>query len=424
MPETSLRIGRWTFLPEAHLLKSNGIERHLEPKQAEVLLRLAANPGAVVSKSDLLDTVWGDVCVTEEVLTNAIYQLRRAFGDSARTQQYVQTIPKKGYRLVADVVSLPESNEQRARAGRWRALASIAVVAAALIFVPALLSQDDSRHARALVERGEAALERGVASSDADALRIFEEAVESDPQLSAAWSGLAAARWALVSGGEVSGAVGLPIAEQAATRAIELDPALSHPWTTLGLVHAARWEWEEAESALTRAIELDPASANAHSRYAELLLLTGRGDEARSEIETALDLAPSSRKVLRSAGFIYGMLRDAEPALRAYRTILSLDPGDAEARNQIEKLTTRDSFPSGPELTAGKIDQLLKKRHLRPAVVAGMFAEAGEDDRAIEWLRRARAEKDLSLLLVRLDDRWARLHGDDRFRAILDDVGF
>lgn len=413
-------MGRWVFLPERHLLTSNGVERHLEPKQAEVLLCLVADPGTVVSKSDLLDLVWGDVCVTEEVLTNTIYQLRRALGDSARTQQYIQTITKKGYRLVADVNPVSENVNRRV----WpRAVAAVAVMALTLVIGRAVSSAGDPRQSISLVERGEAALETGTASSEAAALRMFEEAVVADPDLPEAWSGLASARWALISGGEISTSVGVPLAEQAANRAIELDPTLSRPFTILGLVHTARWEWDRAERSLARAIALEPGSANAHSSYAEFLLLTGRRDEAKQQIETALALAPNSRKVLHSAGFVYGMLRETEPAIQVYRTILRLDPQNVEARNQIEKLSSRTRFPAESEMTAVKIDQLLKKRPLRPAVVAGMFAEAGEDERAMEWLRRARAEKDLSLLLVRLDDRWTRLHDDERFRAILNDVG-
>lgn len=127
--------------------------------------------------------------------------------------------------------------------------------------------------------------------------------------------------------------------------------------------------------------------------------------------------------MLLSAGFVYTMLRDADSASEVYRAVLALDPGDVEARKQLEKLESREQFPGDSEMTISKIDQLLKKRPLRPAIVAGMFAEAGEDEKAIEWLSHAREEKDLSLLLVRLDDRWTRLHSDDRFRAILNDVG-
>lgn len=425
MSQPAMRIGRWIFSPELHLLRSNGIERHLEPKQAEVLKRLVAEPGAVVTKSELLDTVWADVCVTEEVLTNTIYQLRRALGDSAREQQYVQTIPKRGYRLVAEVSPATGDGKTEIWPAR-RAAAAVGVIAIVLILIGGLARTegDGSRRSISLVEAGETSLEEGTAVSEADAVRLFERATVLDSGLPSAWGGLAAARWALVSRGEMSVAVGLPLVEEAAIRALDLDPALPRPWRILGLVKITRWEWAEAERALTKAIELGPEAAEAHGSYAEFLLLTGRRAEAKREIETALELAPDSRNVLMTAGFVYTMLRDVELAAGAYRAILSLDPGDREAREQIEKLSRRDEPPGGSGLTVPKIDQILRKQPLRPAIVAGMFAEAGEDEKAMEWLRRAKEEKDLSLLLVRLDDRWVRLHDDERFRAILNDVGF
>jgi len=65
-----------------------------------VLVSLAAASGAVVERQELLDTVWRDSFVTEEVLTHCIWELRKAFGDDARKPKYIQTVPRKGYRFL------------------------------------------------------------------------------------------------------------------------------------------------------------------------------------------------------------------------------------------------------------------------------------------------------------------------------------
>ena len=419
MPQVT--VGEWTFLPERNLLRANGVERHLEPKHAEVLARLCATPSEVVSKSDLLDGVWSGVFVTEEVLTNSIYQVRRALGDSAREQRYIETIPKRGYRLVAKVSNGAEPPPRR----RWLAVGVAAAMAIVMLLtVRAMSGARELRQAADLVAQGERLLDARTEASAIEALRRFEQATGIDSRLAPAWAGLAAARWTLVSRGAVARSIGLSEAEAAARRAIALDPGLARPWETIGAVHAARWEWTQAQAALVRAIELEPRSARAHASYAELLLLTGRTAEAKSRIAHALSLEPHSRDVLMTAGFIDTMLRDSGSAARAYRAVLERNPEDAEARKQLEKVTRAEPLlPAGSPLTPERIDSMLAKQPLRPAVVAGLFAEAGEDERAMAWLRRARAEKDLSLLLVRLDTRWTRLHGDPRFRAILDDVG-
>ena len=75
----------------------------LEPKVMQVLVLLAAHAGQVVAKERLMQTVWHDAFVTDDVLTRAISELRRVFGDDAKESRFIQTIPKSGYRLIARV---------------------------------------------------------------------------------------------------------------------------------------------------------------------------------------------------------------------------------------------------------------------------------------------------------------------------------
>jgi Tol biopolymer transport system component len=69
----------------------------------EVLVCLAKDAGEVVSKERLMQTVWADTFVTDEVLTNSIWELRKAFQDDAKNPKVIQTVFKKGYRLIAPV---------------------------------------------------------------------------------------------------------------------------------------------------------------------------------------------------------------------------------------------------------------------------------------------------------------------------------
>ena len=86
-----------------------GPERvHLEPRSMEVLLALVDRAPEVVSKQALIDAVWGEAFVSDEVLTHAIWDLRRALGDNASDPEFIQTIPKRGYRLIAPVKPVGE----------------------------------------------------------------------------------------------------------------------------------------------------------------------------------------------------------------------------------------------------------------------------------------------------------------------------
>jgi TolB-like protein/DNA-binding winged helix-turn-helix (wHTH) protein len=102
---TNFQIGEWRVEPGLNTVSNNGTTAHLEPKVMEVLLCLAAQPGDPVSKEQLLRTVWPDTFVSDDVLTRSISELRRVFADDAKDSRFIQTIPKRGYRLIAPVIS-------------------------------------------------------------------------------------------------------------------------------------------------------------------------------------------------------------------------------------------------------------------------------------------------------------------------------
>jgi TolB-like protein/DNA-binding winged helix-turn-helix (wHTH) protein len=80
---------------------------HLEPKVMEVLAALAQRPGEVVEREELLKLIWGArAAVADEPLTRCIAELRRVLGDSRQTPVFIQTIPKRGYRLLCPVSPL------------------------------------------------------------------------------------------------------------------------------------------------------------------------------------------------------------------------------------------------------------------------------------------------------------------------------
>ncbi len=95
------RIGRWTVEPKLNSISGDGRASRVEPKVMQVLERLAQHPHEVVTKEQLLSAVWPSTFVTEDVLTRAISELRKVFGDNPSEPQVIQTIPKRGYRLIA-----------------------------------------------------------------------------------------------------------------------------------------------------------------------------------------------------------------------------------------------------------------------------------------------------------------------------------
>lgn len=80
----------------------------LEPKAFEVLVLLLERRGRLVEKSELLDAVWRDAFVTPNAMTRVIAQLRRSLGDDAREARYIETVPTRGYRFIAEVKALED----------------------------------------------------------------------------------------------------------------------------------------------------------------------------------------------------------------------------------------------------------------------------------------------------------------------------
>jgi DNA-binding winged helix-turn-helix (wHTH) protein/TolB-like protein/Tfp pilus assembly protein PilF len=98
-----LQIGEWWVDPTTNELGRPGSTVRIEPKAMEVLVALAERAGQAVTREELLAGVWPGVVVGDEALTQSIIKLRRALGDDPRSPSYIETISKRGYRLIAPV---------------------------------------------------------------------------------------------------------------------------------------------------------------------------------------------------------------------------------------------------------------------------------------------------------------------------------
>jgi DNA-binding winged helix-turn-helix (wHTH) protein len=86
------RLGQWLVRPKLNTFLADGRAIRLEPKFMQVLVCLADRPGEVFSKEELIRTVWVDTFVTDDVLTRAISELRRVFGDDAKQPHVIETV--------------------------------------------------------------------------------------------------------------------------------------------------------------------------------------------------------------------------------------------------------------------------------------------------------------------------------------------
>ncbi len=137
------KAGEFLVQPDLNRLSGPQGSVSLEPKAMQVLLCLSDQAGQVVGKDELLQSVWPDTFVTEDVLKNAVWELRKAFRDDARKPRFIQTIPKKGYRLIAPLSrSGPAASPPAVQSG-WILRFALAAAAVVLVLLAAYVAWED-----------------------------------------------------------------------------------------------------------------------------------------------------------------------------------------------------------------------------------------------------------------------------------------
>jgi DNA-binding winged helix-turn-helix (wHTH) protein/Flp pilus assembly protein TadD len=320
----------------------------IPPKALEILVLLVRKQGAIVSREELLETVWRDCYVEESNITYTVSLLRKSLGNGNQ-RALIQTVPKRGYRFAADVREVSENGAADAAVPaappsaepipaaqpkapmRWHLLG---IILFGVLFVTGfavwwgggdpeevpsatgvtrgldseLLEKDRElltrRHAdnpeafRAYV-RGRAILDAKNPDNFEKAIDEFQKAVALDPTFALAYAGLADAFTRL--GFNSSGARAEEFyarSKALAQKALTLDPELAEGYAALGAVKRIYdWDWAGAEGDFRRAIELHPNYARARLGHALLLSSLGRRDEALTEIKRAMELDPLAQDV-------------------------------------------------------------------------------------------------------------------------------
>jgi DNA-binding winged helix-turn-helix (wHTH) protein len=110
---TPFTLGDWRVEPELNRIVRGEEIVKIDPRNMKVLQLLASRPGQVIAQSEIETTVWSDVIVTPNSVYQSVAQLRRALGDDKSNPRYIETISRKGYRLVGRVVSIEEQIQAR-----------------------------------------------------------------------------------------------------------------------------------------------------------------------------------------------------------------------------------------------------------------------------------------------------------------------
>jgi DNA-binding winged helix-turn-helix (wHTH) protein len=102
-------FGPFVLNAAEHLLSSNGTPVPLPPKAFDLLVTLVEKNGRLVTKNDLIESVWQGASIEEGNIPYSVSLVRKALGDDAASPRYVATVSKQGYRFIAPVIALTES---------------------------------------------------------------------------------------------------------------------------------------------------------------------------------------------------------------------------------------------------------------------------------------------------------------------------
>jgi len=294
---------------------------HIEPKIMRLLKFLSDNPNIVHSREDLITAVWGVDFGGDERLSRAISILRKALGEEKGKRKYIQTISRKGYRLVADITSdnpVAATQSTGTTTGQKSPLNWIvaglcgAVVSAALIFLfqpqrPSNLANNPISISEALAEGYEG-------------IRYF-----GHPDNAAASAGLALAYIREYSSLESDPAL-LKQARALALTALEKNEHLALSHIAMGWAAEYQRDADKAFQYLERADLLDKDNPFVLESRIRLFITARNYEAAKIWTQKAIEIHPEIQIFHTFSANIYLMTNDLESAELYARQATSLDP--------------------------------------------------------------------------------------------------
>jgi DNA-binding winged helix-turn-helix (wHTH) protein len=240
-------LGPFEIDGRARQLRRNGERVALSDRYLSVLLHLATHAGVVVSKDDLVTAGWADTAVSDNSLEQAISALRRVLGANAQGEQYVETVPRQGYRLRGPVVrtALHATHDD----------------------IDALLAPH-----RALLD-GRAALETLERDQIVRAREVFARVVALTPDAAPPHIGMANAcvlQFEMTRADEAPDTGALRLAAHHAYEACRLDTENAEAWSSLSFILERVGKHGDAIAAARRAIALEPDNWRHQFRLASI----------------------------------------------------------------------------------------------------------------------------------------------------------
>jgi DNA-binding winged helix-turn-helix (wHTH) protein len=296
---------------EHKLMRLEGRTNGSIPEKAfRTLIHLVRNGGTLLTKDELLEAVWPETAVEENNLVKTIYAIRRFLDDVSDNPQYVETIPKHGYRFVADV--------KRIETGGRSKKGEVQEKSTSVSRSPAY-----GLYLRAKVKSGNVKKEE-----TESAIRLLEEAVAIDANFAEAHAQLARAcvRMAFNFSDAADQKRFLENAEVAIEAALDLKPDLAEGHFARGLLlwtRAKGFAHEQAIQSYKRSLESNPNADETHHQLSMVYGHIGLLDEALQSVKRAIEINPNNTMARFRVGNYLAWQGKFDEAISALKTVPS-----------------------------------------------------------------------------------------------------
>jgi DNA-binding winged helix-turn-helix (wHTH) protein/tetratricopeptide (TPR) repeat protein len=452
----------------------------LTAKVLDTLLYLVEHRGQTLSKDRLLSAIWPGVVVEENSLTQAISTLRHTLGESRGENRYIATVPRQGYRFVADVIqpspvsprptapgptTTPRATP-RSRLPFWlgTALAFALLAGVTAVWLRSAPAQNPLSSVRGgtqdtdtylLYASGRYALARSDEPSLSLAIDYFGKAIARDEKFALAHAGIADAYLIMGVFGMRAPVETFPRARDAALRALQiepqlapavaalghikmqydrdwagaeqdflratqLDPALPEPRMYLGVLYTMRGDVEQGLAQIRDSQKLEPLLTLSKTRTGSMLFFSRRYDEAIAELTASIALDDRPAIAHRALGRVYLQTGRPELALAEFAKAHGISPGSyADVGMALASAGRRTEARA--ELD--RVLELSNKRYVSSVDIAALHVSLGDTDAAISALERALDQRAPTLGFLAQHPAFDPLHDDPRFIDIVKRIG-
>lgn len=336
-----IRFDGWVLKTDSGELSRDGVKIRLQDKPLRILTQLLTHPGELVTREQLIATLWPKGVVDYDTALNAaVRRLRIALQDEADTPRYIETVPRRGYRFVGKIEAVDAvapHGAQNANAPAqmptpgqlpalpWHQRAHMYAAGGLIALVLTGVAVISSRHQTAVGEdkvkaaqttareqasqlrqEGDRLLANATFGDTQKAIALYSRASVLDPTFAPSYSGSGMALLQLADLRRGWDAV-CAEAGPAFDRALQLDSELGEAW--IGRATCTR-DPVLAEELFRAGLRLDPDNASGYGRFAQFLFYSRRRAEAIEILDRALQHLPRSPDLLQLKAFYVMVVRN------------------------------------------------------------------------------------------------------------------